>query len=120
MTRRAIDPDRGQTAEMFDLGFSAETDRPAKSRVGNQSEISEVSRRKQIGIDLDECAQDAFGNYFRAHRAVEKKIEIVRGPFRNLGGIDFRLSQLISRGRSRGGCDAERDDREDFLHRPAS
>src|SRR6476619_3250937 len=79
VTRRAINPDGRQTAEMFHLVFSTETDRPSKCRIGNQSEISEVRSRKQIRINFNEGAQNTFGHHFGAHGAVQEKIEILRG-----------------------------------------
>src|SRR2546423_12433613 len=94
---------------MFDFGFSAETDRPAEGRIGNQSEIREVGGRKKVGINFDEGAQNAFGHHFGAHRSVEEKIEAVRGPFWDLSGVDLGFRWLISlcRGGSRG-CNGER------------
>jgi hypothetical protein len=35
---------------------------------------------------------------------VEEKIEIVRRPFRDLGGIDFRFRRLIGRRNNRQGA----------------
>src|SRR5881398_819264 len=104
---------------MFDFGFSAETDRPAEGRIGKQSEIREVGGWKQVGINFDEGAQNAFGHHFGAHRSVEEKIEVVRGPFWDLSGVDLGFGWLISwrRGESRG-CNGERC--QDRLHRRAS
>ena len=63
-----------------------------------------------MGINFDEGAQDTFGNHFSAHRAVQEKIEIFRGPFRDLSRIDFIFRRLIGRRRD---CDRSRRDHED-------
>src|SRR5215210_6051840 len=84
VTRRTIDPDGRESAEVFDLGLSAETDGPAESRVGNQSEISEVRCWKQIGVYFNEGPQDTLGHDLGAHRSVQKEIEVVRRPFGHL------------------------------------
>src|SRR5947207_14254327 len=86
VTRRAIDPNRRQTAEMFHFGFSAETDRPAECGIWNQSEISEVGGRNDSGINFNDGAQHAVGHEFGAHRAVEENVEMVGGPLRNSSG----------------------------------
>ena len=89
VTRRAIHAERRQIAEMADLPFR-EPNRPAELRIRDQTEVGEILLRKKIGINFDERAQHRFGYHFRAHRSMQKEIEIVRGPFRDLRGINAR------------------------------
>jgi hypothetical protein len=83
MTRRAIDADRWQSAEMLHL-CPTKTNRPAEIRIGNQAEMSEIGSRKQIRIRFDEGTQHRLGYHFSAHGAVQKKVEIILRPRRNL------------------------------------
>src|SRR5437016_13467462 len=81
VTRRAVDADRREATQMLDLALAAETDRPAKFWVWNQTKVPEVRRGKQIGINFDARAQYPFRHHFGAPRSMQKKIQIFRRPF---------------------------------------
>ena len=87
MTGRAIEADGRQITQVFDLS-PGKTDRPAEIRIGNQAERSQISPRKQIGIRLDERAENGFRDNFGAHGAVEEKVEIFGGPLWDLSHVD--------------------------------
>ena len=56
--------------------FARETDRPAEFGIRNQPKISEIRARKQIGIGLDEGAENGLGHDFGAHRSVQEESQI--------------------------------------------
>ena len=80
VTRGTVNSNRRKSAEMFHLLFAAEPDWPPKFGIGNQSQMSQISGGEQVRIGFDKCAQDSFRKDFGAHRAMQKKIEIVLRP----------------------------------------
>ena len=56
--------------------------------IWNQAEMSEIRARKQIGIGADESAQNRLGHHFRAHRTVQKKLQVPPRPTRHLSRLD--------------------------------
>src|SRR6266480_1705038 len=101
VTGRAVDPDCRQPTKMLHLRFATDSNRPAKVRIGNKAEISQVARGKKIGIRFDERPKHWFGKHFRAHRAVEKEIQIILGPARHLLGANFVVAAAVTGGRDK-------------------
>src|SRR5438876_8609220 len=83
MTSGAVHANRGKPPQMRHL-LAAKPNRPTEPRIAYEAEIAKLLVRKQIGINLDERAQDPLRHHLRAHSAMQKKLQILSRPRRDL------------------------------------
>ena len=106
VTGSAIDAERRQPAEMLDV-CPTKTDRPAKFRIRDQTKMRQIACREQVRINFHECAKDAFWNHFGAHRAVQKKVHVLRRPRWDLFAIGVRGRVVYGRICAERGCEKD-------------